>query len=62
MEEQAEQNWVPCLKQISINIESCFAIKWLRYTCNKGIFSIQLMGKYIFVPLGNSSLLTEKQN
>ena len=37
MEEQAEQNWVPCLKQISLNIDSCFAIKWLKYTCNKGI-------------------------
>ena len=39
-EERAEQNWVPCLKQISLNIVPCFAIKWLKYTCNKGILSI----------------------
>ena len=49
MEEQAEQNWVLCLKQISVNIESCFAIKWLKHTCNKRILSIQIMGKWIFV-------------
>ena len=35
----AEENWVPCLKQISLNIVLCFAIKWLIYTCNKGILS-----------------------
>ena len=49
MEEQAEQNWVPCLKQISINIESCFAIKWLKCTCTKEILSVKIMGKWIFV-------------
>ena len=35
MEEQAEQNWAPCLKPISINIESCFAIKRVKYSRNK---------------------------
>ena len=41
------------LKTISINIESCFAIKWLKYCCNKGILSIQMIGeigKFIFCP------------
>ena len=60
MEEQAEQNGVPCLKKISINIESGFAIKWLKCTCNKGILCIQIMG--IFVLFGTIFLLTEKQN
>ena len=49
LEEQAEQNWVPCLKQISLNIVPFFAIKWVKYTCNKAIFSIQIMSKCIFV-------------
>ena len=49
LEEQAEQNWVPCLKQISLNIVPFFAIKWVKYTCNEAILSIQIMGKCIFV-------------
>ena len=49
MEEQAEQNGVPCSKQISLNIVSCLGIKWLKYTCNRGILSIQIMRKCIFV-------------
>ena len=53
MKEQAEQNWVPCLKQISLKIESCFALKCLKYTCNKGILSIQIMGKCVFVHFRN---------
>ena len=47
-------------KYIYIYIESCLAIKWLKYNCNKGILFIQIMG--IFVLFGTSSLLTEKQN
>ena len=62
MEEQGEQNWAPCLKPISINIGSCFAIKCLKYTCNKGILSIQKMSKCIFALFGTFSLLTENQN
>ena len=31
------------------HIVSCFAIKWLKYTCNKGILSIQITSKWIFV-------------
>ena len=44
------------------HIVSCFAIKWLKYTCNKGILSIQIMGKCIFVPFRNFSILTGEQN
>ena len=33
----------------------CFAITWLKYTCNKGILSIQIMGKCIFVLFRNLS-------
>ena len=40
-EERAEQDWVTCIKQISLNIIPCFAVKWLKYTCNKGILSIE---------------------
>ena len=53
LEEQVEQNWVPCLKQISLNIAPCFAIKWLKYTCNKVSLSIQMVGKCIFVLFWN---------
>ena len=49
----AEQNSIPCLKQISLKTAPCFAIKWLKYTCNKGILSIQIMGKCIFVLFRN---------
>ena len=49
MEEEAEQNWVPCLKQISLNSMTWFSIKWLKYTCSKEILSIEIMGKCIFV-------------
>ena len=41
--------FLPSLKQISFNIVSCFAIKWLKYACNKGILPIQIMDKCFFV-------------
>ena len=40
-------------KQISLNIVPYFAIKWLKYTRNKGILSIHIMGKIIFVLFWN---------
>ena len=46
---RTKQNWAPCLQQTSLNIVRCFAIKWRKYTCNKDILSIQIMGKCIFV-------------
>ena len=36
-----------------LNIVPCFAIKQLKYTCNKGILSIQIMGKRIFALFRN---------
>ena len=60
MGEPVEQNWVPCLKQMSLNIISCFATKWLKCTCNKGILSIQIMGKCIFVLFRNFFLFNWK--
>ena len=60
MGEPAEQNWVPCLKQMSLNIVSCFASKWLKCTCNKWILSIQIMGKCIFVLFRNFFLFNWK--
>ena len=50
MEEQAEQNGVPSLKQISLIIVPCFVIKGLKCTCNKGILTIQIIGKCNFSP------------
>ena len=41
------------LKTNTSDILPCFAIKWLKCTCNKGIFSIQIMGKWSFVLFGN---------
>ena len=38
---------------MSLNIVPCFAIKQLQYTCYKGILSIQIMGKCIFVLFRN---------
>ena len=58
--EPAEQNWVPCLKQMSLNIVSCFASKWLKCTGNKWILSIQIMGKCIFVLFRNFFLFNWK--
>ena len=49
LEEQAEQKWLPCLKQICLNTVPRFAIKWLKCICNKAILSIQIMDKSIFV-------------
>ena len=43
------------LKQISSNIAPCFTITWLKYSCNKWILSIQIMGKCIFVVFRNFS-------
>ena len=40
-------------KQISLNIVPCFAIKWLKYTRNNRILSIQIMGKCIFALFKN---------
>ena len=60
MGEPAEQNWVPCLKQMSLNIVSCFASKWLKCTGNKWILSIQIMGKCIFVLFRNFFLFNWK--
>ena len=38
---------------MSLNIVPCFPIKWQKYTCNKGICSIQIMGKCIFALFWN---------
>ena len=43
-----------------LTIVPYFAIKWLKYTRNKGILSIQIMDKCIFFP--SFSLFPEKQN
>ena len=45
-----------CLQQISLNSVPCFAIKWLKYTNKKWIFSIQVIGKCIFAIFEDFSL------
>ena len=50
------------LKQISSNIAPCFTITWLKYSCNKWILSIQIMGNAFLSFFETFPLLTGEQN